>query len=485
MGKGDRDVNRPTGKPAARRYVGTRETIWYILYDVSASFNIDSSDATFIADNVHISKGSSGIVKILIGFWDVINDVLLSSVIEKTRTRWGKFKPFLVLYAGPGIMLSCAYWLMPVLFSVFGIEGSGKVLFYFILLVFRNFADSLRNIARDGMLATITPDFSDRSRLINSANLLSGFLEKLPEQLFALVRSLAVKSMVHTPMQKLYMGFGTTTVIIGGLMALGFSLVAKERVIQSSQRPKLLHSIKLILRCRPVLLITLSELLGSLTSVSIDSDTYYLNVLLEPLITQVTGIPGAFMTPLSYSYAPALQRRFPTRTLWMFSSHFGNVLMLGVYFIARRNKRYKNKLLMIVLLTIRETIWMSIQALRQNIPKELRNEAMDFFEWQNGFRAEAMIGTVVQLAAKLCRTFTGSLSDFILERSGYDVHAGPGGQTEKVEKTIFMLFAFLPNAMSLIGMIPKFFYNITPEQKDRMAAELQARRAVVAQADAG
>jgi GPH family glycoside/pentoside/hexuronide:cation symporter/probable glucitol transport protein GutA len=128
---------------------------------------------------------------------------------------------------------------------------------------------------------------------------------------------------------------------------------------------------------------------------------------------------------------------------------------------------------------------MSIQALRQNIPKEFRNEAMDFFEWQNGFRAEAMIGTVVQLAAKLCRTFTGSLSDFILERSGYDVHAGPGGQTEKVEKTIFMLFAFLPNAMSLIGMIPKFFYNITPEQKDRMAAELQARRAVVAQADAG
>ena len=481
MSKKDEKERTAAAKPETRRYVGKRESIWYILYDVSNSFDINRSQEVFVSDFAKIEKRYSAIVTFVVGIWDIINDMILSSVIEKTRTRWGKFKPYLVLYAGPGIILSVAFWTMPLLFSALELNAFMRFVFYFILLIFKNFAESLRAIARDGMLATITPDITDRSRLINIANLMSGFIEKTPEQLFSFMRSLALKGIIRTPMQSLYVGFGTVTVVIGGLIALGFALVAKERVIQSVHKPKLLYSIRMILRCRPVLLITLSDLLGSLSSVSIDSDTYYQNVLCEPLITQIKGIPGAFMTPLSYAYAPALQRRFSTRALWIFSAHFDNFLMIGVYFIGRGHNRFKNKWFMIAVLTAEETLWMSIQALRANIPRELRNEVMDYFEWQHGFRAEAMITTVSQLAAKLCNSVNKSFSNLLLDKAGYDVNAAPGGQPPKVERMIFLLYSLLPNALNLLGMIPKFFYNISPEQKERMFADLLARRAAVAE----
>ena len=115
-----------------RRYVGSRETMWYILYDISASFNISGSEEVFISDIVKIRMHYIALVKTINGVWDIINDIFLGGLVDKTRTRWGKFNPYLVLYAGPGTMLSVIYWLMPVLFAAMGLGDFSKFMFYLI-----------------------------------------------------------------------------------------------------------------------------------------------------------------------------------------------------------------------------------------------------------------------------------------------------------------------------------------------------------------
>ena len=76
-----------------RRYVGMKETIWYVVYDMCQSFNIDSFNDRFITSILQIDLDYQTIVSVFNGFWDVINDIFTAAIVEKTRTRWGKFKP--------------------------------------------------------------------------------------------------------------------------------------------------------------------------------------------------------------------------------------------------------------------------------------------------------------------------------------------------------------------------------------------------------
>lgn len=166
----DRNLNKN------RRYVGTKETLAYIIYDISASFNISKYNDVFITDIVQIGLRFQTIVTFVIGIWDVINDIFLAAIIDRTRTRFGKFKPFLILYAGPGLLLSFFYWMMPVFFAGMGPYNATKLTSYMIFSIFNNLAGSMNNIAKTGMLSTITPNVVDRTRLITQANLFSGFV---------------------------------------------------------------------------------------------------------------------------------------------------------------------------------------------------------------------------------------------------------------------------------------------------------------------
>lgn len=466
-----------------RRYVGSKETLWYILYDISASFNIVGCEEVFISDIVKIRMKYIALVKAINGVWDIINDVFLGALVDKTRTRWGKFKPYLVLYAGPGTVLSVIYWLMPILFSTMHLAEFSKFIFYLVLLITKNLAESLRDIAKTGMLSTITPDVNDRTRLITAANLLSGFLEKTPSQILDLLLDLSIHNVIKTPHRSLYISFGTVTVIASGIMALGFSIIAKERVSQSIKSPSLIYSIKMIFKCKPVLLISLSEFLGSFSSVKVGDKYYYMNVLKLASLTNIVGIPGAFVSPVSYSYVPKLRRKFSTKTLWLFSAHMNNFLMIGVFLVGSINKGYKKLKVMIPVLMIQETVWMTIYGLKKVIPSEMYNESMDYFEWQNGFRAEAMVGVFQSLTRKLASTTGSALNSLILGKLGYNQNTVPGGQSDKINYTIFALFSVVPATLSLIGMIPKFFYDLSGEKRDRMYAELHERRAMVMRAE--
>ncbi|MBQ7102079.1 MAG: hypothetical protein IJN81_10610, partial [Clostridia bacterium] len=64
-----------------RRYVGTRETVAYVAYDVAQSFNINKYQDIFITDIVKISLSFQTLVTFVIGIWDVINDIFLAAIV--------------------------------------------------------------------------------------------------------------------------------------------------------------------------------------------------------------------------------------------------------------------------------------------------------------------------------------------------------------------------------------------------------------------
>ena len=174
-----------------RRYVGTKETVGYVIFDMAQSFNINSYSERFITTIFKMDLGLQAVANLINSIWDVVNDTFSGAIVDKTRTRWGKFKPYLIVLGIPGTIATCLYWLMPAIFPSASSTSMAKFFFYLVLAILRETGGTFRGFAQTGMLATITPNPIERTRLITQAQFFSGFLgENLPQQIMDLVLDL-------------------------------------------------------------------------------------------------------------------------------------------------------------------------------------------------------------------------------------------------------------------------------------------------------
>lgn len=478
-----------------RRYVGRKETVGYVVWDMAQSFNINAYNSRFVTNILQIDMGLQEIFTVINGIWDVVNDIFTGAIVDKTRTRWGKFKPYLVLLAGPGTILTCIYWMLPLFFPGAPALSVPKFAAYMALGLIREGIGTFQSIAQTGLIATITPHPVDRTRLITLANFFSGFLgEKLPEQIMTVLVDLIGNDIIKPGPGKtvkhlylnLYVGFGVFTSVVSGLASLWFNVLTKERVMQSIERPSIVQGVKSIINNKPILLKTLSEILGSFTLGGSKGD-YFIDVLNFSSLGMITGIPGAIIHPFGYAIVPWAKRKFSTKWLYIISNNVGDVgyfiLFLFGSIGGKKHGMYKKIVPMGIALTIWEMVFMTFYGIKKVIPTEMENEAMDYCEWKNGYRTEAMTGVAKGLAKKLAGIFTNAITLRLKRMIGYDQTLYMKGerQSDDVQYYIFAIFSAVPMITSVLCVIPMLFYDLQGEKRDRMYAELIARRARIAE----
>lgn len=226
---------------------------------------------------------------------------------------------------------------------------------------------------------------------------------------------------------------------------------------------------------------TLSDFLGAF-SLNAGMNNYLIDVLGSASIKNIVGIPGGFVSNASYAYVPWMRRRFSTKFLWIAGGNFGDFLHVGVFLLGSiggigPNGWYNKRKYMIPILMAQETIAMSVYGIRKVIPSEMANEAMDYCEWKNGFRTEGMTSTAKGLATKLVGTVSGTVKPIIMKKIGYQQGQKVGTQTDMTKYSLFAMCTVIPVVTGLLGLIPKFFYDLSGEKRERMYEELLARRA--------
>ncbi len=467
--------------PKNRRYVGSKETTAYVLYDIAQSLTLTSKQTYFVTDVLMIALRWQTIISAVVSVWDVINDLFLAAIVDRTNTRFGKFKPYLILYAGPGAVLGILFWAMPTFFPGAAPSFMPKIITYFVLQMVMNLATSLYNIAKSGILATITPDTVDRTRLTNQANLISSLVENLPKQAVTIFIDLVNREVMKISMSTLFVVMGVATAAASSALSFYFSVVYKERVLQSVEKPNYKETITSIFRSRPLMLLALSDLISSFGNAGTSISLYYINVLNFSSAELVVGIPGMFVTYASYAYVTKLRSRFSTKLLWIVGDHFGNALLLLVFLFGSINKNYKKTWVMLGAFMFRETVWNAVYALRKVVPVEIGNEVIDYGEWKYGYRTEGITGVVKGLASKIVGSAGTVINTILLEAIGYRQGLKPGQQSQKTEYLLFLTCTLVPALTGLLGMIPKFFYNIDDKTRKRMYAELAERRSETAQ----
>lgn len=477
-----------------RRVVSRKETIGYMLFDGSAGFNINGQEELYVDSVLKISLRKQAIYNAIGGVWDVVDDILIGGIIEKTRTRWGKFVPYLFLSGLPFAAISAIYWLLPVLFSgahINDMDYMPKFIAYVILKMALEMVSNFKTVATSGYLSTVTPYPSDRRRLLSVTKYCNLFYAGLPNTLIEFLLDFITNDIIKSTAEKTsadmikvsLVTLGPFTAIVAGLITLWYSTIAKERVHQSVNTPKIIDSLRVVFTNKPVLVYMISNALSSFGT-GISTNNYYRWVLFMTTFETVAGIPSVAFQPIGYSKYNKLSQKFSTKSLYMMSHSIPKAcyIPLFLYGLLIKDKSgsalFKNRIAMLPVTAVWECIYASFQGVFAVSGDEMVNECNDYIEWKCGYRNEAILSVASTIMCKIPTRVNDIFKPKFKEWIGYDqlAYTEKRPQTENAQKWIFAMATVFPAVLAVVGLIPMLFYNVDKETRDRMYRELNERR---------
>src|SRR5262245_2348137 len=212
------------------------------MFGTSIPINmIKGSMILFYVDILGLDVRAYGVVMVIYAIIDALDNPVLGHLSDRTRTRFGRRRPWLLVGAPLLTVCMIAFFSVPA-----SLEGAGLLLWFATFAILCEAFDSLLNANYGALLPELYPRERDRA-VANS--LRQGF------QLVALVISLAVTPLLTTKVfgtEKSTEGFQTTAIIYGAvaLVVIVFmALSARENPHYSTrQQPPLLPSVWTIVR---------------------------------------------------------------------------------------------------------------------------------------------------------------------------------------------------------------------------------------------
>lgn len=484
---------------ADRRVISRKETVGYILFDAFRGFNIDGHKDLFVDSVLKIDFNFQSINNIIGGIWDFIDDFVVSFTVEKTRTRWGKFIPYIFMGGIPFALIAAIYWILPVIMPQAMINDKSNV-YKFIIYVVLNMAIEMvanfRDVGIGGYISTITPYPSDRRRLVSLAGYVSIILSRIPDLVIEftldIIKNGLSKSVVNpeASIGRALMIMGPATTIIAGIVITWYTTIAKERVHQRIETPKIKDSLKIVFSNKPVLAYMISNALGSFGT-GLSTNDYYRQVLNMTTYETFAGIPSFFFQPTTFAKYNKLAERFSTKQIYMISQVFAKSFYIPLFFYGMcfktKNKVepyfFQSRVAMFPVTAIWECIYATFWGAKSISGTEMSNECNDYIEWKCGYRNEATLSAASAFLCKIPARINGILQPLYKKWINYDqeayLHVLPGrqsGQPLKAQKWIFAMATILPAVLVLTSMIPMFWYNVDKDTRDKMYRELNERR---------
>lgn len=468
----------------ALRYVGVRENLAYGFANAGQVFgyNLFAGGylSLFFTKVFGIPQQAVATMILVLGIWDTVNDPLMGGIIDKTRTRYGKLRPYLLIVPVPLAIATVMVFAGPELLADTK-RTAVKIVYMYISYFIWELFYTLGDVPFWGMSTAISPLPSDRTRAISTARFISSLLGGLSTTFLPVMMDLTNNKVWSLTLSQ---DFLILAVVAAFFILTLFSLAGlktRERVVQSVKEPSVLEGFRVMVKNRPLLLIILGNVVGTLTGLAGVFQTYYYAEVLN-LSSAVLWIslPGTIFGFLTYLLIPKLKKKFDNRQIVMLNIVVRFAVGTVVFLIGL--KFYRTSVLAIsVLLMVQNFIFSFFNTVNMVIPTEMIGDTVDYMEWKTGERNEGVTFSVLTFVGKLTGSVATSLGTALLPVIGLSFKTFPDGttQTFKGERTdffIWMLFTLVPWVLGLLSLIPYHFYDLTGDRLATIRKEMEIRR---------
>ena len=372
---------------------------------------------SYYTDTAGIAAAAIGTMFVICRLLDGITDFMMGGIVDKTNTKIGKARPWLIICA-PLMFLGIV-----LILSVPKNWGeAGKIVYAYITYIFLNcIVYTIFGIAHAALLARMTRDFKDR----NTISTVSSIINNLS--------GLVIGTMI-TGLQ-LKFGWTVTGIILGlitGILILIPGLTIQETVGMEEKAAEK-NSTPLKEQIKPVMknkYFWLALILGALTlfvnANAIAAQIYYCNVVLKnPMYMTVLMSFGQAPGIIALFFMPWFSNKFSKRVFMA----GGIVLMiLGFSLIGIAGTNTSLLLAGTILRSIGiGPMFAGLYAFCA--------DAADYGEWKYGIRSEGLLASSQSIGSKIGIGFGSACTAWILAAAGY-IQTGMGEMIEQPERVV-------------------------------------------------
>lgn len=414
--------------------------------------------------------------------YDALNDPIMGSIVDRTRTKWGKCRPFLKWMAIP-IAISTVICFCP----FFKSESKATFVIISIVYVIWSMVYTVADVPYWGLSTCMTNDTEVRGKILTVARLVctlgagivTVFVPILTNAVTAKYRDENGEVLQQYIQQNAdtlkwtYFICALVLVIIAVPMFFYGFKNTKERFTSTEEPPSLGHNLKLLFKNKQLLLIVLSGVLGGARMVyAYTGGLYFAKYVLKneglfSLITMLV-VPGGLVASV---LVPWMSKKFTKKWSYIYVHILGAVVMFAMYFVGY-DKPWK-----LVFCAVGLVLLGIPQGVNNIITYAMIGDTVDYLEWKTGERAEGICFAMQTLINKIGMAVGAFIGVFSYSWAGINPKNSPA-ITPQGEQLLWNIL-ILAGAISMVGtIIPMLFYKITENRQREMVAEIEARKAV-------
>lgn len=459
------------------------EKIGYGFGDMSSSmfWKLFSYFLPFFYSNVFgLSLADAGVLMLVTRIWDAVSDPMMGIIADRTKTRWGKYRPYLLFFALPFAVCGILLFTTP---------ENGKVVWAYVTYLLMMTVYTGINVPYGSLLNVMTADSDEKS-------VLSSY------RMFFAYGGSFIALFAWEPLCNMFDKTRIATEGTGGLEAISTNpaawqnamiviascclvlfllsfLLTKEHV-KSESTVSVGQDLKLLLKNKPWWILIGAALASNLFNTVRGTTTAY---FFADYIQQMVSLDGKWAFLVSAGIflsigeianmagvvlAVPMSRHLGKKSTYILSMAALIVLSAAFFFLPATAGGYWAMLafqLVISVFTgvISPLVW------------SMYADVADYSELKDGTASTGLIFSSASMAQKFGGAFGGSAVMWLLAAFGYNTIAG-AVQTETAILGLRILMSWVPALVAALSILVVWFYPLTKKKMSAVQAELATIR---------
>ena len=438
----------------------------YGFGDVGCNFSwsfVVSFLMIFYTDVFGISMAAVATLMLVSRFWDAFNDPLIGSLSDRTKSRWGRYRPWL-LFGAPitALVLLLCFWAHP------DMDYTGKIIYMSITYGLLVLGYTCVNLPYGTLCGAMTQNIDERAQINTSRSV-------------AAMIAIGVINIITVPLVK-YCGDGTLSsargfISVAAIYGLIFTFChwfcfakTKEmvKVEISSKAVPVSDQLKAVVKNKPFLMAVVGQLLFGFILYGRNADLIYYFKYVEGNEDLFSFFSGVIVVPSIIGAA-----LFPLIFKWtgnkgwaasVFSVLMG-ISMVALYFFSPN----ESPVLFYIFAALAQFFFSGFNtAIYAIIP-----DCVEYGEWKTGTRNDGFQYSFISLANKIGMALGTSLLALVMGWAGYEANVE---QSETVKEVIHHAFSTVPGILWIITAGIMLFYRLGRKEYNKIIEELESRK---------
>ena len=464
--------------------INLKEKIGYGLGDAASSmfWKIFGMYALFFYTDVFgIPAAAAGTMFLIARLWDSFFDVFVGILSDRTKTRWGKYRPYILWFAVPFAVMGAFTFFTP------NFGQTGKLVYAYVTYSLMMVVYSLINVPYASLLGVISPDPRQRNALSSyrmSFAFIGSFVTFMLLQPFIDFFAKTFGNESHTPTATESISTSPVGWVLGvsaiGVICIVLFLLCfcwtKERVTQidTEKDTSVKQDLKNLLRNTPWWILVGTGLAALLFNAIRDSVAIYffrdyvgVNYKMQGTgwdMATIYFLVGQAANLLGVMLAPAISAKYGKKKTYMAAMIMAGVLSAVFYFIPKN----------VALIMVFQFVISLFAGYVLPLLWAMFADIVDYQELATGRRATGLIFSSSSMSQKLGWAFGAALSGWILAIFNYSPDA-----VKQSAETLFgehIMMTLIPAACCFLAFIGMTFYPLSDKKVKQITEELNQKR---------